>query len=241
MDQNRPPQHGGYRDDEIIPERIDPPAATLGLRHLIGIAVVTPALLAAGVLWLHHVPAGTTSRATDSFVEVRLVTQPAPDEQPQEVSAQSSSSPVSQPDPLIENPARLIPQDDRISKPDEAKATQQSTPAKKSDPSPSAARAQMPNDRTALTFQRTLLSHIARYRRYPQDAERDGVQGIATVLFAMRRDGTVTDVWIQTTSGNKRLDAAAIDTIRRAVPLPNIPSEMPDSLNITIPVAFNLP
>jgi protein TonB len=86
-----------------------------------------------------------------------------------------------------------------------------------------------------------LLSHIARFRRYPEDARRQGVKGVVTVLFAMHRDGSVSGVWVRTTSGNLELDTAAIDTIHRAAPLPAIPSELPDNLNVLIPVAFNLP
>lgn len=57
----------------------------------------------------------------------------------------------------------------------------------------------------------------------------------------MRRDGMVTDVWVKASSGFNALDLAAVDTIRNAQPLPRIPSELPDQLNISMPVAFNLP
>jgi protein TonB len=60
-------------------------------------------------------------------------------------------------------------------------------------------------------------------------------------MFAMRRDGTVKDIWIRNSSGHDLLDAAAIDTIRKAQPAPRIPSELPDQLNVLIPVAFDLP
>jgi protein TonB len=198
--------------------------------------------MAAGVFWLHHLPTGTIARTSDSVIEVRLLPsqeppQPSRDVSPQPLPSTAVSQPDPRPDPLLDRP---VPEDNPATPPAEPKLTQPSMPAKKSDPSPPAV-GQMQADRTAAIFQRTLLSHIARYRRYPDDARRNGIQGIATVLFVMRRDGTVTDVWVRATSGNNSLDAAALDTIRRAEPLPHIPSELPDKLNVLIPVAFNLP
>jgi protein TonB len=56
----------------------------------------------------------------------------------------------------------------------------------------------------------------------------------------MRRDGAVLDVRIKTSSGATILDEEAGATIRRAQPLPPIPPELPERLNIIVPVAFNL-
>jgi protein TonB len=234
MEQNKPIEStkGGEADMATIPK-------TLGLRQLVGAAIVTPMVLAAGILWLHHLPTGTEPRSSDTVVEVRLIAQDPVDQKSESSAQMASHSQAVQPDTLVEDPLRSIPQDQK-SVPEETRTEPAPSPQKKSEPSSPAARA-APTDKSALTFQRTLLSHIARYRLYPDDAKRNGVQGIVTVLFAMRRNGTVMDVWIRGTSGNKTLDAAAIDTIRRAVPLPNIPSEMPDTLNVLIPVAFNLP
>ena len=92
----------------------------------------------------------------------------------------------------------------------------------------------------ATNFQRTLLRHIEHYQNYPSAAQRLRLQGTVLVLFSMRRDGTVLDVWIKTSSGATILDEEACATIRRAQPLPPIPPELPDRLNIIVPVAFNL-
>jgi protein TonB len=92
----------------------------------------------------------------------------------------------------------------------------------------------------ASTFQRTLLRHIARYQNYPDEARSARLQGVVQLVFAMTRDGIVLDVWIKSSSGSSILDQAALDTIRRAQPLPRIPSELPDRLNILVPVSFAL-
>jgi protein TonB len=92
-----------------------------------------------------------------------------------------------------------------------------------------------------LRFQRTLQAHVEHYRSYPATARRDRLQGTVQVLFAMRRDGTVLDAWVQASSGQMLLDKEALETIRRAQPLPAIPPELPGQLNILLPVSFDLP
>ncbi len=89
-------------------------------------------------------------------------------------------------------------------------------------------------------FQRMLLSHIARFRQYPS-AAKSGQHGITQLVFAMRRDGTVSEVWIRNSSGSQLLDEAATDTIRRAQPLPTIPADLPDQLTISLPISFDPP
>jgi protein TonB len=91
-----------------------------------------------------------------------------------------------------------------------------------------------------MNFQRVLLQHIEHYQNYPGLARRLRLQGTVLVLFSMRRDGAVLDVWIKTGSGAPILDQEAIDTIRRAQPLPPIPAELPSLLKVIVPVAFNL-
>ena len=84
-------------------------------------------------------------------------------------------------------------------------------------------------------FQRALLTHIARYRQNPDDHGRASVQ----LVFSMLRDGTVTDVQITSSSGNAILDHAAVRTIRMAQPMPKIPAELPEPLNVHLPITFD--
>jgi protein TonB len=107
--------------------------------------------------------------------------------------------------------------------------------------SPSAAASPGAASKAALNFQKILFEHIEHYRHYPEEARREGLQGVVQLLFAMRRDGTVLDVWVKASSGSAILDRAAIDTIRRAQPLPLIPSALSDRLDVVIPIAFSLP
>jgi protein TonB len=91
----------------------------------------------------------------------------------------------------------------------------------------------------AFRFQRQLLAHIERYRRYPDAARRDGLQGTVLVVFAMRRDGSLVQVGVKSSSGRPVLDREALETLRRAQPLPPIPADMPEQLTILLPVAFD--
>jgi protein TonB len=79
---------------------------------------------------------------------------------------------------------------------------------------------------------------VARYQRYPNAARLGRMRGTVETLFSMQRDGTLLEVWVKTSSGQVVLDKAAVDAIRRAQPLPAIPSELPDRLNIQIALVF---
>jgi protein TonB len=226
-------------DNDAPPVDWHAAAPTIGLRWFIAAALLMPLLLVAGVYWIHQAPPGLGPSASDSVVEVRLITAPDQLKQSQEASLRPSLTTTRPSDPLVDDPVRAIPKD-AVAPPPQAEPGRASAPAAASAPA-SAPPIGSPSPQTATLFQRTLLSHIARYRHYPDQARRDRVQGTVQLVFAMRRDGTVTDVWVKTSSGHSALDRAAIDTIHDAQPLPRIPSDLPDQLNISMPVAFNLP
>lgn len=227
-------------DDDPPPIDWHAAAPALGLRWFVGAGLLMPLLLAAGVFWLRQAPAGLGPRSSGEIVEVRLLTAAEQVEHRQEASLQPNVvTPTRQPEPVIEDPRRAIPEDAVAPLPTEP--NQASVPTTTSAPAPSAGPVRTPTNLTASAFQRALLIHIGRYRHYPEEARRDRVQGTAQLVFAMRRDGTVTDIWVKTSSGHNNLDAAAVDTIRKAQPLPRIPPELPDQLNVAIPVGFDLP
>lgn len=82
----------------------------------------------------------------------------------------------------------------------------------------------------ATAFQRSLESHLARFSRFPSVA-RD-VFGVVQISFEMDRNGAVSEIRVASSSGHFLLDAEAINIIRRAAPLPAIPSELPSRLRI---------
>lgn len=56
----------------------------------------------------------------------------------------------------------------------------------------------------------------------------------------MNRDGHVLSSSLVRTSGFADLDQAALDTLRRADPLPAIPPERSDEVELVVPVEFYL-
>ena len=83
-----------------------------------------------------------------------------------------------------------------------------------------------------------LLAHLQRYRRFPARARAARQEGTVQVRFRMNRAGAVLSASVQKGSGFSTLDMAALDTLKRAQPLPAIPADRPDIVELTIPVEF---
>ena len=80
-------------------------------------------------------------------------------------------------------------------------------------------------------------AHLARNKRYPQDALARGIGGTASVAFTLDGDGRVTSVRLARSSGNASLDRESQDLVRRASPFPTPPQ---GKASITVPVNFNV-
>lgn len=109
------------------------------------------------------------------------------------------------------------------------------TTAPRSLPAPPANRA---SSDAEVTWEALLLAHLEQYRRYPASAWARGVQGVAHVRFRMNRQGRLLSLEILRSSGSALLDRAALDTLRRAEPLPAIPADRPHELRLSVPVEF---
>ena len=93
-----------------------------------------------------------------------------------------------------------------------------------------------------LTWQNRLLSHLARYKRYPEDARRRGLQGINSLRLVINRQGQLTAFALASPSGSASLDRATLQLIRRAQPLPAPPPELFDDeqLEVIAPISYSL-
>lgn len=90
-------------------------------------------------------------------------------------------------------------------------------------------------------YLRQVLGRIARFKRYPRDARRDGVVGKVIVRFTVLADGTLASKELTGSSGDHRLDQAALDMLSRARPFPPIPrSAGVGKLELSLPVQFSL-
>ncbi len=54
---------------------------------------------------------------------------------------------------------------------------------------------------TISHFQEILSAHIGRFKRYPQDAVRERLQGTVQIVFVMNRGGELLDLWVDKSSG----------------------------------------
>jgi TonB family protein len=91
------------------------------------------------------------------------------------------------------------------------------------------------------TFMSELSQHIARFRYYPASASVLDIQGTAMVTFTLTRDGSLLDPRIVKSAGDEDLDQAALETLKKAQPLPKIPQSMTDDkLKLTLPIIYRL-
>lgn len=92
------------------------------------------------------------------------------------------------------------------------------------------------------SWQNRLLGHLARYKRYPNDARRRGIEGTSQVRFNLDHRGKVLSIELAKSSGNASLDRATLAMIRRASPVPKPPAELltAGQLEIVAPFIYNL-
>lgn len=113
-------------------------------------------------------------------------------------------------------------------------------PADPSPPPPprEAAPAATPHAAAKVSFQGLVLAKIERARRYPPAARARREEGIATVAFTMTRGGKVSAVQLQDSSGSSLLDREAVETVRRAQPLPPVPDDLEAPLRLVVRLEF---
>jgi len=216
----------------------DPSAWSSGeVLRLFLVPAIATVLFVGGIYWVRlQLPAGPAGQDQASVVQVHLLPRPdpapipvAPATSPITASVASRTDvPVDQPDSAAINNTAVTP------------PALDSTPAENAAPSirPMPTPADAPASSATMKFQQALLRHVARYQRYPNAARLGRLQGSVETLFSMRRDGTLLGVWVKTGSGQAVLDKEAVDAIRRAQPLPSIPPELPDRLNIRVTLVF---
>lgn len=130
--------------------------------------------------------------------------------------------------------------DSAINMPDSPPAAQPAPPSEAAAPP---APALPPAERISLSglqsnWQGRVLERLAEFRRYPAGARSRREQGVSHVRLRVNRSGQLLQVRLERGSGHTELDRAALATVRAAVPLPAIPSELPDELELLLPVEF---
>jgi protein TonB len=205
------------------------------LRLIVAPTLVT-VLLVGGVYWVRlQVPGGSGGQQQESLMQVHLMPRPDPAAIATAPDSRSVVENFSSPaDKSLNDPDPLADQSIVIPKA-KARSTAELPPTNLG---ASAAATGGPPDSAAYRFQQALVRHVARYQRYPNAARSLRLEGKVDTQFSMARDGTLLGVWVKTSSGQVLLDNEAIETIRRAQPMPAIPRELPDRLNIHVQLVF---
>lgn len=86
-----------------------------------------------------------------------------------------------------------------------------------------------------------LQAWIARHERYPAEARAQHREGKGVIGFTIARDGKVTRVWMDQSTGSPLLDQASIATIRDASPVLPLPHDITGtSVDFYLPVTYTL-
>ena len=92
-------------------------------------------------------------------------------------------------------------------------------------------------ERVRATWQKDLIAHFNRHKRYPAEGSSQGAQIL--VAFSIDETGRVLSSSIMRGSGKAAFDAAALAMIERSNPVPRPPSLVAqDGLDFTLPVIF---
>lgn len=93
----------------------------------------------------------------------------------------------------------------------------------------------------AEAYLAALVAEIERRKFYPRRARRLREEGTVTVRFLLLRDGRLTAIEIDRSSGSRHLDRAAIETVRRASPFRPLPDTLArEQWRLSLPVVYRL-
>jgi periplasmic protein TonB len=94
-------------------------------------------------------------------------------------------------------------------------------------------------ERLRATWQKELMAHLDKHKRYPADRVLKGAEIL--VGFVLDRMGHVLSTSIVKGSGDPSFDAAALDMLHRSDPVPQPPPLVADEgLSFTLPVIFKV-
>jgi protein TonB len=95
--------------------------------------------------------------------------------------------------------------------------------------------------RARASWEKALVSHLNRYKRYPNAARVRGIRGDVRVRFTLDRTGQVTAATVVDGSGYPALDEEALAVLQRASPLPTPPGEVGGTaFDMVLPIQFRI-
>jgi len=168
-------------------------------------------------------------------------TPPKPKEAPRPVEKREKRPAPPKPDPIERTIVPLatipVPPPAPLAKPVDPAPPRPETAAPKTAPAPPAPQV---SSKAPDTWEGRVLARLEKFRRYPGGARTARQQGVVYLHFRMNRDGHVLSLSLAKSSGFPALDRAALETLRRADPLPKIPPDRPDEIDLVVPVEYYL-
>jgi periplasmic protein TonB len=228
----------------------------------VGISIALHALvLISSPAWRSSAPASDPKILTARFAPKPASPESAPAvEQVSRSSELQHEAPQPEPDVKPESPPPVLAR----SAPGALVAPQQAAPAPTPSPAPSApvqtasaapsaAEAQVPETSGETTarpaadavtldqYRLALIGSAGRYKRYPVQAMEKGWQGRVEVRLAIGADGAIRNASVKTSSGYPILDDQAMDMVKKATPLTQIPPALRGrEFSVDLPVIFDL-
>nr|WP_279158326.1 energy transducer TonB [Pseudomonas corrugata] len=134
------------------------------------------------------------------------------------------------PEPPKEEPSEKKPS---YTQPTQAPTEKSAQPAPGPSPAQMAAKA---------SWQGKLLTHLAKYKKYPLRARQMNKEGTNRLRFVVDAQGNVLSFKLVDSAGTESLDKATLDMIRDAQPLPKPPAEMltNGSVEIVAPFVYSI-
>jgi periplasmic protein TonB len=106
---------------------------------------------------------------------------------------------------------------------------------------PTSGAASLGSKQAQASWRSQLAAHLARYKRYPPEAEAHHDTGTVRLSFTMDRNGRVLSRHIEGSSGSAALDREVLAMIERAQPLPPFPPSMPQTrMTLVVPIHYSL-
>jgi TonB family protein len=126
-----------------------------------------------------------------------------------------------------------------IKKEDRAKPSEEKKEDFGSAPKPSASGDS--EKESVFEYKDAVKRRIQEARGYPEEARREGTQGVVAVEFSVMPDGSVPYAGVASSSGFAMLDEEAINTIKRASPFPPFPGGVSlEKMNLQVSIIYRL-
>jgi protein TonB len=175
----------------------------------------------------------------------------------------AEETPRAEPSPLAPEPAVTLPepQPEKNEKPEE-KVEEKTTPEQASRQAVAAPMTTAPPSSEArpaetaaapapglsslaasaqASWQKSLVAHINRYKRYPTEARDHKMEGEVSVEFTLDARGNILSSRVAKSSGSSVFDEEALAILRRAAPLPAPPEQSPaNGISLMLPIQFRI-